>query len=417
MTTNALPFQEINVWEYLRWNAFVSEHHKLLYVATPKVACTSLKWWFADLEGVADQLRATTESSESAPDLVIHDSFQKVAPAVTGLPPSLLADALLSNQYFRFAVVRNPYKRVFSAWQSKLLLREPLQVTPYLHCEFFDREIETADDIAAAFEGFLEHIAAYEAPNFLDIHWTPQIDVLRPDLIPYTLIAKIENAAQLSSALAKHLGPGIADPVAGQRTNESLIPFRPEFITPRSAALIRSLYSRDFETFGYDLAIPSAREEFSALQLGVAIQAIQLIRGRHQRLSETRRTLEENYQEYDKAKTWLVGQRDAWEAKAKANEQQLGLLTNQIDELRRSSTDLVAQRAVWEEAAKTCDEKLRSVELELTKVVSDKVSLTAQVSALEDKVAAANHYKSQVEQTFGSGLLRTLTWLRIIRRP
>ena len=40
-------------WNYLRWNSYLSTRHKLLYVATPKVAWTSVKWWFAALEGYA----------------------------------------------------------------------------------------------------------------------------------------------------------------------------------------------------------------------------------------------------------------------------------------------------------------------------------------------------------------------------
>ena len=37
---------------YLGCNSYCSEYNKLLYVATPKVACTSLKWWFADYVGL-----------------------------------------------------------------------------------------------------------------------------------------------------------------------------------------------------------------------------------------------------------------------------------------------------------------------------------------------------------------------------
>ena len=106
---------------YLRYNSYRSERYKLFYVATPKVACTSLKWWFAGLEGYAEDIRKFKDSAESDPDLVIHDTFHRIAPDVTGLMPDVLADVLSSGSYFRFAVVSNPYKRIFSAWQSKLL--------------------------------------------------------------------------------------------------------------------------------------------------------------------------------------------------------------------------------------------------------------------------------------------------------
>ena len=183
---------------YLRDNAFLSRRHRLLYVGTPKVACTSLKWWFASIEGCAEALREVTQSQESAPELAIHDKFREVAPHVTGLDLEHLSEGLTSDAYFRFAVVRNPYKRIFSAWQSKLLLREPIQSGPYIKSEFFHHSIQRGRDVVAAFEGFLDHLASKEAPSFWDHHWTPQAALLRPDLINYSKLTKIENTGELT---------------------------------------------------------------------------------------------------------------------------------------------------------------------------------------------------------------------------
>lgn len=290
MTIKDLPFENRSVWTFLRWNSYLSEKYKLLYIATPKVACTSLKWWFADLEGYAQILSDVKDSKESEPDLVIHDSFHKVAPGVAGLMPDALAEPLVSDAYFRFAVVRNPYKRIFSAWQSKLLLREPLVVNvgSYTEYDFFWMPIKNKTDIALAFEGFLEHLAAREAPIYWDPHWDTQVNLLRPDLIAYTNISQIENTKELKLELLRHLGDGAPDPFSYRRTNESLIPYLPEFITKRADELIRSLYAGDFQTFGYDSQPPESKVEFSVAELDVAIQAIGMIRGRHQRISEIR---------------------------------------------------------------------------------------------------------------------------------
>jgi glycosyltransferase involved in cell wall biosynthesis len=290
MTQNNLPFTDPTVWEYLRGNSYLSEKYKLLYIATPKVACTSLKWWFASLEGYSLALTKVTDSSESDPDLIIHDSFYKIAPTVTGLLPNALAEPLISGSYFRFAVVRNPYKRIFSAWQSKILLREPLQAEPYLKEDFFWLPVNNEADLAHAFERFLEHLAACEAPNYLDFHWTPQATLLRPDLIDYSNLSRIEDIINLKLALAKHLGPDAPEPFTSRR-NEGLIPYLPEFITERAAELIKFLYAQDFQIFGYDNQPPEANIEFSESELQVAIQALALIRGRHKRIADIRRSL------------------------------------------------------------------------------------------------------------------------------
>ena len=274
------------LFSYLGDNAFRSEKNKLLYIATPKVACTSLKWWFAELEGFAKDIRQNKSSAESDPDLMIHDSFHRVAPNITGLIPTSLIESLTSDGYFRFAVVRNPYKRIFSAWQSKLLLREPLQVGPYIGCDFYNQSIENSADLATAFENFLEHLATNEAPNFLDVHWTPQADLLRPDLINYSKLVKIENANELSTALSEWLGAKFVNPFSTRNANESLIPYLPELITKRSAELIQKLYVKDFITFGYSVEMPLSVETFSNAQFNLAFKAIEIIRGRHQRLGE-----------------------------------------------------------------------------------------------------------------------------------
>lgn len=276
------------VWTYLRWNAYLSHTHKLFYVSTPKVACTSLKWWLAELEGYAQALSEFKDSNESDPDLIIHDSFHKVAPQIAGLGPEALAPALVSEEYFRFAVVRNPYKRIFSAWQSKLLLREPLQSQHYLDNEFFNHPITSLADIRASFEGFLEHLASKEAPNFLDLHWTPQADLLRPDLIAYTKLSQIEDVRELDAALSRHLGPHVANPFTSRRANESLIPYSENLVTPRAAELIQLLYRRDFDLFGYESHLPEAKKELSDSELDVSLHAIRLIRARHQALINTR---------------------------------------------------------------------------------------------------------------------------------
>lgn len=294
MSNLTLPFEDQKLWDYLKWNAYVSERNKLVYVNTPKVAGTSLKWWFAELEGYAGLVSEVINSLESDTDLIIHDSFYKVAPNVTGLLPEKLAEPIVSNLYFRFALVRNPYNRIFSAWQSKLLLREPLQIKPYLKYNFLWLPIKTATDVSLAFESFLEHLESLESPDFWDVHWTPQVTLLRPDLISYNKIFQIENATQLIQFLANRLGSDFTDPFSKYRVNVSLIPFNRSFITDRSAELIQLLYDKDFATFGYDRELPESKEEFSNSQLRVALQAIHLIRGRNQRIDQTRSVLSEN---------------------------------------------------------------------------------------------------------------------------
>ena len=268
--------------------SFVSEKHKLIYVSTPKAGCTTIKWWFANLVGATHSIKSDIRSEESDIDLKVHDIFPIVAPDVANLPNSSLAGFFERSDYLSFALVRNPYSRIFSAWQSKLLLREPLQYEPYKNFDFLDAPLYRREDIAKAFELFLEHLNEKEAPSFWDVHWSSQFLHLRPDLLPNLYISQLENVEKLRDRLHDHLGSHYIDPLSSRRRNDSLIPYSKSFLTEKAASLIRLLYKSDFEQFGYEEGPPSASAEISDEQLEVAIKAINMLRSRHQRIVEIR---------------------------------------------------------------------------------------------------------------------------------
>lgn len=296
---SAKPLQTEKLLAYLAESSYnpllFSPRYRILYVSTPKVACTSIKWWFAALENCVRELRSARGSAESDPDLAIHSLFRHVAPHVAGLSPEALLEACTATDVFRFCVVRNPYKRLFSAWQSKLVLREPLQIGPYKGLPFYNRPIDSREAITEAFDAFVEHLATEEAPLYWDHHWRPQHDILRPDLFPYTNIGHIENRDDLTSAVSSWAGKGVPSPFGVRRANESLIPYQSEFLTPKSIALIQQLYAKDFDSFGYSYDAPKSDVIFSSEQLDIALVAIDSLRKRHQRLAEHREEIHELY--------------------------------------------------------------------------------------------------------------------------
>ncbi|TLP74720.1 glycosyltransferase [Pseudomonas nitroreducens] len=273
-------------WQFLLHNSYFSSKNNLLYISTPKVACTSLKWWIARLEGYSAAIRQLGGSQESSPELIIHDTFHKVAPEVTRFDQARLSGLFDAPDVLRFAVVRNPYKRIFSAWQSKLLLQEPFQSTPYLKHDFFHMRVSTPESIAYAFEAFLEHLASEEAPAFWDLHWTPQVDLLSPDAVPYTLIAQLENTSKLEELLQQSLGSNFINPFTSSNANESLIPFSSEYFTPRSTQLISELYRDDFERFGYETALPPSKAQQGSEAFRVALKGIDMLKSRHTRIAD-----------------------------------------------------------------------------------------------------------------------------------
>ena len=269
----------------LRRNTYVSRTHRLLYVSVAKAACTAMKHLLAGLEGETFLQSASPASWEVEPDLVVHDRQRWQMPSLADLTEAELNEVLAGDRYFRFALVRNPFTRVFSAWQSKLLLREPLQVVAYRDAPFFNLEVRSMDDIAPAFEGFLEFVARYERPSIRNDHWAPQTALLFRDRISYDNIGKVENVSDLLSGLGGHLARLGATLPPLARRNESLIPWDPALLTQRSVELIRELYKDDFEVLGYAPEPPAAQAVLGEREWRATIAGIRMIRARHERLA------------------------------------------------------------------------------------------------------------------------------------
>jgi len=379
-STQIRAMLESQAFSYMRWNTLYSAKHRLLYVPTPKVACTSLKWWFASLLEIPRDVFASAESGESDPELIIHDVLHRFAPEATCVDPAILAQSICDEHVLRFAVVRNPYQRIFSAWQSKLLIHEPQQLSPYRGCAFFDIPMESPGDIARGFEGFLEYLASNDPPDYGDPHWTPQVDLLRPDALQYTCVAQIEKKEPLLAAFKHHFGNSFVNPFAGSRANESLLHYSPRFFPERAESLIRQLYAEDFERFGYATTLPEAQVAVSDAELEVALRAVKLIRGRHARLEQmmsARPTsigadevsrLEARVSELlaacarlQEGNDWLESQRMAWEQRAGEQEEKVKELMDFAMEQKKAIDWYASQQNHWEQRVQALEAQLRSV--------------------------------------------------------
>lgn len=276
-----------NIFEaHMLNNSYVSAVHRLVYVATPKVACTSLKWWFADLVGCSTKSFQTAArfSREPDPELVIHDLFQRVAPEVANHDLTEVLELIKRSDYFSFCLVRNPFVRVFSAWQSKWLIREPLQIKCVNGAAFDTWPIESTEDLRRHFEGFLEYLAAENNNLSADPHVLPQSDLLEPDIVRYDLIARIEDTSLLEERLAEHLGEDYRSPFSTQHANISLLNYSSDFFTERSVHLTRQVYARDLALFGYADTPPVGAPALTPVESKLVTRAIKLLRARSERL-------------------------------------------------------------------------------------------------------------------------------------
>ncbi len=231
-------------------HTFVLGSHRVVYVSTPKVACTSLKWVIASMGGEdADVFRRATRSTKMRPASIHQRRLWRRVPTLHDLPDDQLAEIDAANGWHVFAVVRHPTSRLWSAWQQKLLQRVPRTVAQVPE-HLVPPLPRTADDVVEGFRRFVTGLAAGECGQLMrdNGHFRTQSDLLVPERMPYTRIYTLGEMDLVVADLNERVRSVGGDPVqAWVSGNES--PLRPlrSMFTPEVLAAIGDAYQADFQ--------------------------------------------------------------------------------------------------------------------------------------------------------------------------
>jgi cell division protein FtsB len=174
------------------------------------------------------------------------------------LPDDLLAAISPDDGWFVFAVVRHPAARVWAAWQSKFLLREPRWIEEFAGAPWLPRVPESSRDVVEDFRRFVDTIASDPVqPVMHDRHFMSQTQLVAPERTPYTKVYETAEIPLLLDDLRAHLRAQGWDGTLslGQRNETPLAPLASVF-TPTVIGGIRSVYSTDFDAFGYTDPLP-----------------------------------------------------------------------------------------------------------------------------------------------------------------
>jgi hypothetical protein len=273
---------------------------RILFVPVPKAGCTAIMWSLAKAAGLdEDRFYDSSSRGQVSRSLTIHDLSRWPNEFLWAkTPQEQKLEILAADDWLRFTVVRHPFRRLWSAWQSKILLAEPQFVHRFSSQPWFPTSVESAADVLKAFRQFLEAIEEDADLVTADPHWAPQVGVASPDEMAYTHVGRVEKLGATVQELRDHLskveGPGFPEM---PRENVTPLPFINELFTEADARILGDRYGDDLKRFDYEpppaqaLSAPPSPSWMEAID--AVMPAIQALRDRNERVGDLERVFKD----------------------------------------------------------------------------------------------------------------------------
>ena len=235
-------------------NSFVLRDQKIVYMSVTKVACTSLRWMIADLAGEDLPSFYPAIGAHQTRLMTIHRNrthWQK-APQLFNIPEDERAEISRDNGWFIFAVVRDPWSRLWSGWQSKFLVRHQFYVDQYVREPWFPRVPDSQEHVLEDFRKFVLAEPWVTNPQLQeDVHFLPQVRSVRPQGVNYTKVYDLSDLSSLFRDVKAHLAAqGKDTDLYVPRANETPLPMIPAVLENGVAEAIEASYAADFEVYG-----------------------------------------------------------------------------------------------------------------------------------------------------------------------
>ena len=231
---------------------------KIVFVTTPKAACTSMLRMFARLQAEPLEAARISLAPEVTRAATVHDfSLWQHTRALQQLGSTERQEIAHGRDWLVCCIVRHPVSRLWSAWQSKLLLREPHYVRHYASRPWFPRIPRHLAEVAADFQGFAEALRDEDGLIQADPHWQPQGVLLRAETFPYTHVGKLEELGTTLRLIEKHLRHrGWAGGLSVANENATMLPLAAARLSAETVRTVERLYACDLEMFGYSSMAP-----------------------------------------------------------------------------------------------------------------------------------------------------------------
>lgn len=279
---------------------FASSKYRLVYCPIQKVACSSIKLWWAEIHGH----RVDDFLTPVAPDHYYINHRKLNACFRLEHSPELADEALQGDDWFRVVFVRNPWARLVSTFLNKFIEPQPMARPVYrvVHRQWRSRTAvwlrdtmfsplksaasepteqlrdtfwpallgrnAWADELT--FRHFVQYLSSCDLDHDkVDMHWRPQYRFLGD--VPFHFVGRLERLSQDMRTVADLIGvspnlPAVNRTQYEPSTSPSIcvadyplrelrqlgsMPKYEQFYTRQLADQVSDLYRRDIEQFDY----------------------------------------------------------------------------------------------------------------------------------------------------------------------
>lgn len=204
--------------------------HKLTYVSAPKVACTSLKHMFFEVENKRP-FKAFTANGKT---FYVHEFYK--GHNFADLPHARIAD------HVRLTVVRDPVQRLLSSYSNRVVHHQELsqqKAGPAL------RKAGLLPDPDLGL--FIEQLGAYcAAVTSIGHHTRSLVQILGRDPAYFDTVYPIERLDEFTTCVGQIIGRHLSLPhmqTGGPKISS-------DALTPAQIATVRRHYAEDYDIWG-----------------------------------------------------------------------------------------------------------------------------------------------------------------------
>lgn len=207
----------------------ILDDHKLFYAAVPKVACSSIKRLFFEVENGFPYENFHTNGR----GWYIHQFYPT-------MPREKYPDARIAG-YRRLTLVRDPIKRFLSAYSNRVVHHGNVSPEAVKAAGRFKR-LKPHPDLGE----FIDRLEAYMAIPVIKGHCMPMVEILGADPGYFHAVYDLSRI----DAFLEDVSTVLGRPVEAGRYQTGGPKLKPDILTAKQKAKLEKFYKRDYDVFG-----------------------------------------------------------------------------------------------------------------------------------------------------------------------